>query len=69
MKQAISRRKTAATDLNEQSSRSHAIFTVTVHMRETNEAGEEMLKVGKINLVDLAGAFLSFKKKMFTLAD
>jgi len=56
MKQAISRRKTAATDLNEQSSRSHAIFTVTVHIRETNEAGEEMLKVGKINLVDLAGS-------------
>ena len=38
--------------------RSHTIFSITVHVKETSMAagGEEMLKVGKFNLVDLAGS-------------
>lgn len=37
-------------------SRSHAIFSITVHIKETTPDGEELLKVGKLNLVDLAGS-------------
>uniref|UniRef100_A0A6B2KX12 Kinesin motor domain-containing protein n=1 Tax=Arcella intermedia TaxID=1963864 RepID=A0A6B2KX12_9EUKA len=49
-------RKTAETNLNKASSRSHCIFTVTIHIRETTPEGEELLKIGKLNLVDLAGS-------------
>ena len=38
------------------SSRSHTIFTVTVHMKEASVEGEEVIRVGKLNLVDLAGS-------------
>ena len=37
-------------------SRSHSLFTVTIHMKENNIKGEEYLKTGKIYLVDLAGS-------------
>jgi kinesin family protein 11 len=59
------RRQIAATQCNDQSSRSHTIFTVTVHIKETASVGagsgtrggsEDLLKVGKLNLVDLAGS-------------
>ena len=50
-------RTVAATSMNETSSRSHAVFTLTVtqkrHDIETKMAGE---KVAKISLVDLAGS-------------
>ena len=38
------------------SSRSHSLFSVTVHIKEASVTGEEMLKTGKLNLVDLAGS-------------
>lgn len=50
------KRATASTLLNAQSSRSHSVFTVTVHMRENSVDGEELVKIGKLNLVDLAGS-------------
>lgn len=50
------RRKTASTLMNAQSSRSHTVFSILVHIKETNNDGEEMLKIGKLNLVDLAGS-------------
>ncbi|XP_012145367.1 kinesin-like protein Klp61F isoform X2 [Megachile rotundata] len=50
------RRQTAATLLNSQSSRSHTVFSITVHMKENTTEGEEVLKTGKLNLVDLAGS-------------
>jgi len=51
------KRQTAATLMNAHSSRSHTIFTVTVHMKESNGVdGEEVLRIGKLNLVDLAGS-------------
>ena len=50
------RRQTAATLLNAHSSRSHTLFSVTVHMKENTNEGEEVLKTGKLNLVDLAGS-------------
>jgi kinesin family protein 11 len=49
-------RQTAATNMNKDSSRSHAIFTLTVHTKETSPLGEDLLRVGKMNLVDLAGS-------------
>lgn len=45
------RRQTAATLLNATSSRSHSVFSVTVHIKESSIEGEEMLKTGKLNLV------------------
>ena len=38
--------------------RSHTIFSLTVHVKETGLAtgGDDLLKVGKFNLVDLAGS-------------
>lgn len=37
-------------------SRSHTIFSITIHMKENTIDGEEVLKTGKLNLVDLAGS-------------
>ncbi len=56
MGKAMAKRRTAATKLNEHSSRSHCIFTLTLHSKETTPEGEDLLKVGKLNLVDLAGS-------------
>ncbi|KAF7455982.1 Kinesin-like protein KIN-5C [Cryptosporidium felis] len=53
---AVRKRRTAETLLNKSSSRSHCIFTITIHTKETNIDGEDVLKVGKLNLVDLAGS-------------
>ncbi|KAG6814360.1 hypothetical protein H0H92_010946 [Tricholoma furcatifolium] len=50
------RRQIAATKFNDHSSRSHSVFSITVHVKEPSIAGEELLKVGKLNLVDLAGS-------------
>ncbi len=50
------KRTTAATKMNVLSSRSHCIFTITVHTKETTIDGEEVVRVGKLNLVDLAGS-------------
>lgn len=49
------KRKTAETMMNAHSSRSHTVFTVTVHIKEAM-LEEEVLRIGKLNLVDLAGA-------------
>ena len=56
MRKAMAKRQVAATKLNKTSSRSHCIFTLTVHIKETTPEGEDLLKVGKLNLVDLAGS-------------
>lgn len=37
-------------------SRSHSIFSITIHIKETTPEGEELMKCGKLNLVDLAGS-------------
>ncbi|KAF9675300.1 hypothetical protein SADUNF_Sadunf09G0017700 [Salix dunnii] len=50
------KRRTAETLLNKQSSRSHSIFSITIHIKESTPEGEEMIKCGKLNLVDLAGS-------------
>ncbi|EFN81043.1 Bipolar kinesin KRP-130 [Harpegnathos saltator] len=50
------RRQTAATLMNSNSSRSHTVFSITIHMKEDTPDGEELLKTAKLNLVDLAGS-------------
>ncbi|GFR05689.1 kinesin-like protein KIF11-A [Trichonephila clavata] len=56
LEKGTARRQTAATMLNATSSRSHTVFSVTVHIKENTVEGEELLKTGKLNLVDLAGS-------------
>ncbi len=50
------KRQIAATNCNEQSSRSHSVFTMTVFIKDKGSRGEDVLKIGKLNLVDLAGS-------------
>jgi len=49
-------RSVGATDMNEQSSRSHAIFTITIECSEKGIDGQQHVRVGKLHLVDLAGS-------------
>lgn len=49
-------RSVGATNMNEHSSRSHAIFVITVECSEVGVDGENHIRVGKLNLVDLAGS-------------
>ncbi|KAG7280297.1 hypothetical protein CRUP_026838 [Coryphaenoides rupestris] len=56
LERGSAKRKTAATLINAYSSRSHSVFSVTIHMKEVNLDGEELVKIGKLNLVDLAGS-------------
>ncbi len=44
------------TSFNKRSSRSHCLFTIYIESGETLTNGQEMFKVGKLNLVDLAGS-------------
>lgn len=54
MKLGNRNRAVGATKMNTESSRSHAIFSITVESIETDEHGEEHVKMGKLQLVDLA---------------
>ncbi|KAF8646114.1 hypothetical protein HU200_065960 [Digitaria exilis] len=56
LERGSAKRKTAETLLNKQSSRSHSIFSITIHIKECTPEGDEMIKCGKLNLVDLAGS-------------
>ncbi|CAG2056586.1 unnamed protein product [Timema podura] len=56
MEKGSMKRQTASTLMNAQSSRSHTVFSITVHIKENSMDGEELLKTGKLNLVDLAGS-------------
>ena len=49
-------RHVGATNMNEHSSRSHSVFTITVESSEIDEKGENHIKAGKLNIVDLAGS-------------
>ncbi|XP_031626150.1 kinesin-like protein KIF3A [Contarinia nasturtii] len=56
MKLGNKNRATGATKMNMESSRSHAIFSITVESSETDDKGAEHVKMGKLQLVDLAGS-------------
>ena len=49
-------RATRATNMNNQSSRSHSIFTIYIESQEVDETGADKFKASKLNLVDLAGS-------------
>jgi len=49
-------RSVASTFMNNESSRSHSIFTITVEILEKGSDGEDHIRVGKMNMVDLAGS-------------
>lgn len=53
MNQGNKNRTVGFTNMNEHSSRSHAIFLIKIEMCEI---GETSVKVGKLNLIDLAGS-------------
>lgn len=40
--------------MNEHSSRSHAIFTITIECSEKGVDGNQVMRMGKLHLVDLA---------------
>ncbi|XP_016353378.1 kinesin-like protein KIF3C [Sinocyclocheilus anshuiensis] len=49
-------RSVGFTNMNEHSSRSHAIFIITVECSQLGPDGQNHILVGKLNLVDLAGS-------------
>ncbi|XP_075218929.1 kinesin-like protein KIF3B [Lycorma delicatula] len=56
-------RTVGATDMNIHSSRSHAIFIITIEMSEIISGIRNQVRVGKLNLVDLAGSERQSKSK------
>jgi len=56
MKRGNSHRTTARTNMNDTSSRSHAIFTITFVQAEFSKYDHPIETVSKIHLVDLAGS-------------
>lgn len=53
---SAAKRRTAETLMNKYSSRSHSVFSITIHIKQSTPEGADLLKVGKLNLVDLAGS-------------
>lgn len=49
-------RSVASTMMNNESSRSHSIFTITIETSETRKDDKDHICVGKMNMVDLAGS-------------
>ncbi|XP_028397829.1 kinesin-like protein KIF3A [Dendronephthya gigantea] len=49
-------RSVGATNMNEHSSRSHAIFTITIERSEKGIDGQQHVRMGKLHMVDLAGS-------------
>ena len=56
-------RHVGATSMNDESSRSHSLFTITVESSEVGADGKSHIKVGKLNIVDLAGSERQSKTK------
>jgi hypothetical protein len=59
LQRGASVRATACTKMNDVSSRSHAVFVITVEqmtIHDNNGEQSTQIKVGKLNLVDLAGS-------------
>ncbi|XP_076920105.1 kinesin-like protein KIN-12B [Bidens hawaiensis] len=56
LKKGLSNRRTGATSINMESSRSHSVFTCVVESRCKSMDGLSSFKTSRINLVDLAGS-------------
>ena len=54
-RRGIQLRQTATTLKNQNSSRSHSIFTFKISVKENLGGGEQIIRHGVLNLVDLAG--------------
>ena len=55
--QGVALRTVAETKMNDNSSRSHSIFSIVIEMSSQDpHTGKELMRVGKLNLVDLAGS-------------
>lgn len=57
----VSAGSVGATNMNEHSSRSHAIFTITIECSEKGIDGNQHVRMGKLHLVDLAVRRTSLK--------
>lgn len=55
LRRGIANRQSHSTATNLSSSRSHAIFSYRISIKESDLYGEEIIKTGQLNLVDLAG--------------
>merc|ERR1712227_1016869 len=49
-------RSVRATNMNDHSSRSHAIFTIYIECSKKDAMGDDHIRVGRLNMVDLAGS-------------
>ena len=56
LKKGNKNRTTEETDVNKTSSRSHAILQIKVSFKEKNNDGNNEVRYGKLNLIDLAGS-------------
>ncbi|XP_042365146.1 kinesin-like protein KIF17 [Plectropomus leopardus] len=56
IEQGWGNRAVGYTLMNKDSSRSHSIFTIHLEICNTDAAGQDHLRAGKLNLVDLAGS-------------
>ncbi|XP_015230809.1 PREDICTED: kinesin-like protein KIF17 [Cyprinodon variegatus] len=56
MEQGWRNRAVGCTLMNKDSSRSHSIFTIHLEICNTDAAGKDHIRAGKLNLVDLAGS-------------
>ncbi|KAL3316234.1 Kinesin-like protein kif3b [Cichlidogyrus casuarinus] len=56
LKLGLKNRSVGATSMNELSSRSHAIFIITIEEARMGADGKTHIRVGKLNIVDLAGS-------------
>ena len=64
LRQGHKNRSVGATLMNQGSSRSHAVFSVVIESQSVDEAGVEHIRVGKLNLVDLAVSSQGFCTQM-----
>ena len=53
LKKGLENRHVGSTQMNEQSSRSHSVFTINV--KQTQKGLEDVVKTSKLNLIDLSG--------------
>jgi len=56
LRKGLAQRRTGATHMNERSSRSHAMFAISIEMQQTCGPGATTKQVVRLNLVDLAGS-------------
>lgn len=56
IKKGASNRSIACTNMNRESSRSHAVFSATIKTMMTMKSGEKKTKISKFHIVDLAGS-------------